>query len=405
MYETMDHSIVSATTGTIPFFKCVAYNGAPEALFVEASARLQNLLLEYQVFIDDEALEGPAFVCFLSGGSEQEAVKYLRHGTLNLLVAGAGNNAWAAAAEVKAYAAQHGFQAQLIAMYDDDFPRQLKEWLQVKKAFDNLVGQKIGLIGQVSDWLVASSPEAALLRHRFGLELIELGFDNLSDYLGHEPDSQFTDLFKSLDNQQNELASVSSFLKETTTNNKLNALTLQCFRMVREKAVTACLPVALMNYNGIPAGCEGDLVSISGMMLLKELTGLIPWMANVVRVEHDQILLAHCTAPLQYSSNYQIVTHYETDLSHALQADLSFEEVTVFRMDVSLTKAFFARGFVTERPRLPHACRTQLLVKMDETDCMLLRNQPLGNHHLVLPGNWLHLIRKAMLSKGFSLLR
>lgn len=57
------------------------------------------------------------------------------------------------------------------------------------------------------------------------------------------------------------------FLKEVICTNQLDAITLECFDMVNNHSVTACLALALLNSRGVVAGCEGDLVSLPGMRL------------------------------------------------------------------------------------------------------------------------------------------
>ncbi len=378
----------------------VAFQGASEEMIAKAARHLQQIFVEINQ--DEPSRTTCPIIYFISGGSEQQAILLLRHGTLNLLVAGSENNAWAAATEVKAYAAQHGFQAQLIAEYASDFKQQLVQWIKVKTAFDRLKGQRLGLLGHVSDWLVASAPEEALLRQRLGIELIELPLDTVPDYLNSTHDPQFQQCFSHNTIQPEALASVSGFLKQAVADHRLDALTLQCFRLVKEKGVTACLPIALMNFNGVPAGCEGDLVSIAGIMLLKELTGHIAWMANMVKVETNKILLAHCTVPLQYAKKTVINSHFETQLSAAVEADLNFNTVTIFRMNQQLDQVFIATGKVIGTPKNPHACRTQIEVELPPEMCKQLIDRPLGNHHLVIPGNHRDLISKAVATKGFE---
>ncbi len=380
----------------------VAFQGAGEEMIAKAARHLQQIFDELKK--DEPSLTVCPLIYFISGGSEQQAIMLLRHGTLNLLVAGSGNNAWAAATEVKAYAMQHGFQAQLIAEYAPDFKQQLVQWMKVKTAFDRLSGQRLGLLGNVSDWLVASAPEEALLRQRFGIELIGLPLDAMPDYLHSTHDPQFQQCFAHNTIQPEVLASVSGFLKQAVADHRLDALTLQCFRLVKEKGVTACLPIALMNFNGIPGGCEGDLVSIAGIMLLKELTGHIAWMANMVKVETDKILLAHCTVPLQYAKKTTINSHFETQLSAAVEADLNFDTVTLFRMNQQLDQVFIATGKVVGTPKNPDACRTQIEVALPPQICKQLIDRPLGNHHLIIPGDHRDLISKAIATKGFEVI-
>ncbi|MBS4062193.1 MAG: hypothetical protein KG029_17480 [Bacteroidetes bacterium] len=372
--------------------KFIAFAGAEQNLYDQVKGKLDTTPgLNYE-----ESNENADALYFISGGSEQFAIDSLVKGSINLLIAGKENNAWAAATEVKAWASMNGFEAVMIPADDIMNTEKLEMYIQIIRAFDRLNGQRLGLIGEVSDWLVASSVSQSSMMEIFGIELINLPYDQLQDYLGYPEDEQVGVLFPSLAAQQSELASVSSFLKDTVRQNQLDALTIQCFRMVREKEVTACLPVALMNYNGIPAGCEGDLVSIISIMFLKEILGQIAWMANVATVNDSSILLAHCTAPLQLAESFQIKTHYETDLSAAICAELAMEEVTIFRMNSELNKVFIAEGVVLARPEHPWACRTQLEVGLSEEDIVKLRNNPLGNHHLVVRGHQSALLKTAM---------
>ncbi len=385
----------------LPSFSTVAWSGADKTV-TETAADELTLFLLTQGWTPCASPE-KAFILFASGGSEQHAIGLLRHGTVNLLVAGAENNAWAAASEVKAYADLHGFQAVLIARFDKHFVVELFEWLQVKRGLDLLKNQRAGLLGEVSDWLVASSPEESLLRQRLGVELIKLPFENLPDYLGMPNDPQFDQLFGQNTIHRQELSSIAGFLKSQIAAHNLNAITIQCFKMVREKGVTACLPLSLINLNGIPAGCEGDVVSMAGLMLLKALTGEIAWMANLVRIENSSVLLAHCTAPLQHANKQAFVPHFETGRSDALQAELSFETVTLFRLNERLDQAFLSVGKVISRPRHPNACRTQLEVQLGNHAAARLREKPLGNHHLVLPGDHYNLISKALRMKKIKI--
>jgi L-fucose isomerase-like protein len=380
--------------------KFIAFSGAEKIVFDQIRQKLEVVPgLNFE-----ESSENADALYFLSGGSEQFAIDSLVKSSINLLIAGRENNAWAAATEVKAWANMNGFEAVMIPADDIMNSEKLEQYIQIKRSFDRLNGQRVGLIGEVSDWLVASSVSPSLMKEKLGIELVGLLYENLPDYLSFPEDEQIKLLFPSLDSQQTEIASVSSFLKDTVLQNQLDALTIQCFRMVREKEVTACLPVALMNYNGIPAGCEGDLVSIVSIMLLKEITGQIAWMANVASVDEKSILLAHCTAPLQLAENFRIKTHYETDLSAAICADLAMEEVTIFRLNSELNKAFIAEGIVVDRPEHPWACRTQLEVSMAEEDIVKLTGNPLGNHHTVVKGKQGNILRKAMAMKQIAVI-
>ncbi|MDP3443578.1 MAG: hypothetical protein Q8T08_12035 [Ignavibacteria bacterium] len=289
--------------------KFVAFDQATPDLFAKAESKLRRQCASLLFETSDKRAD---IIYFISGGSELEAVNTLDKSLSTLLLAGAANNAWAAATEVKAFANQNGIETQLVSFDTINLEEQLIQHLKIISSFEKLKGQRLGLIGSVSDWLVSSDVSAETLKKVFGIELIQLPYEELEDYLTYPEDPQMKTLFPNLIQQQSQLGSVSSFLKDVVAQNKLDAITIQCFRMVKEKSVTACLPVALINHNGIPAGCEGDLVSISAIMLVKALTGIIPWMANMVAVESTHILFAHCTIPLQHSKYFEIYTHYES---------------------------------------------------------------------------------------------
>lgn len=158
--------------------------------------------------------------------------------------------------------------------------------------------------------------------------------------------------------------------------------------MVQEKGVTACLALSDFNDQGTAAGCEGDLTSISGMMFLKSFSGIIPWMANLMKISEDRVRFAHYTAPVSLLKQYKVDTHFETGKGTAVAGKFSGEIITIFRCNRLLTRAFVAKGKITEKIQSPdQACRTMIEACPDSEKASHLKNNPLGNHHLILPGD------------------
>jgi len=378
--------------------KVVAFEGAPESLYDQGLQKLKAALPAHDIQYSEDEYD---LLYLISGGSEQKAIKLLHKGLPNYIVAFRENNAWAAASEVKAWAVNHRFQLRLTRL--EDLPHQadlIDNMVGVRRALKQLNGKRLGLIGEVSDWLVASTVSPERLKQVMGIELVRLAYDDLPDYLSFNADPEFLAAFPTLRSQHNELSSVYQFLKNTIHEHSLDAITIQCFRMVREKSVTACLPLSLLTARGILSGCEGDIVSIASMMLLKELTGETPWMANLVAVESDHVLFAHCTAPLQLAKEVTIDSHYETGLSAAVKAELDLNEVTIFRMNEALDRVFVAEGMVKASPAYDWACRTQIEVACSAHDLLLLKEHPLGNHHLIIAGNHKRLITEYVKTLG-----
>jgi hypothetical protein len=120
-------------------------------------------------------------------------------------------------------------------------------------------------------------------------------------------------------------------------------------------------------------------------------------MANLASIRGNEILLAHCTAPTKILKAFKINTHFETGKGTAVVGEFDLEGVTVFRFDNTLARIFAAYGNTSDSVYDENACRTQLRVELQKQDILVLRNDPLGNHHLVLPGD--RLLKLNILSK------
>jgi len=372
-----------------------AFSDAGSAVYQQGRQQLENAFPDLKFSYVDVA----QVLHFVTGGSETAAVAAMQPGKMYLLLAGAEGNSWAAATEVKAWASENGIPAILVSIDDDK--DLLQKFGTVTSAFDALQGKRAGLIGGVSDWLVASAFPLNLANERFGIEILEYPWPKLPGWFSFDPDKKFLTTFAGNDQQKFEKeARIYAFLKHILSEKQLDALTLECFTMVKQKDVTACLALAMLNNEGVIAACEGDLVSLTGMMLMQALTGKAPWMANVARLSAENVLFAHCTAPLDFVSEYNTDTHFETGKSAAIQGSVPFDELTVFRMNRSLNRAFISKGTVKERPQHDFACRTQLEVALPARDIRKMKEDPLGNHHLLVPGDCTSLLQMACLYKG-----
>ncbi len=86
-------------------------------------------------------------------------------------------------------------------------------------------------------------------------------------------------------------------IKKVCEEEKLEALTLSCFKLIEQIDTTGCLALSLLNDDGIMAGCEGDLQSIFTLLVVKSLTGKDGFMANpsMINTRTNELILAHCT--------------------------------------------------------------------------------------------------------------
>jgi L-fucose isomerase-like protein len=383
--------------------KLLAFQGAPDAIFKNAVSRLEKLIpQENYTLVEDH----PDVLFFLSGGSELAATKQVSPGNFYLLIGSQHDNAYASATEVKAYLNEKNISSLLLDEEETETPALLRNFLTVKQALINLHGKKLGQIGQVSDWLISSAIPADLMESKLGIKLQVIPWGELAHFSEFIASEAFLDSYSgSTPMDLTETAKVSGLLTDTIQKRNLDAITVECFPMVQKDKVTACLPLGKFNNEGIPAGCEGDLTAITGMMLGKELTGIIPWIANINKVSEEVCMFSHCTIAPGLVSDFRIKTHFETGEGTAIEGDFKGDSVTIFRFDNTLSKAFIATATITGRPKSHSACRTQIEVKLTTDEVKLLRESPLGNHHLIFPGDYTKLLQLVCLTVGIEVLK
>ena len=381
--------------------KLLAYEGAPESIYKNAVSRINKIFAPEKYEIVES---NPDILYFLSGGSENAARNQVSPGNFYLLIGSKHDNAYASATEVKAYLNELNITSLLLDEEEAETMAFLNDFLIIKKALYNLKNKRLGLVGKISDWLISSGIPAEILDSKFGIKLVTLPWSELDHFSKFETSGKFLAAFAGSKVDLTETAKVSEMLDQTIQKNKLDAITVECFPMVQKDSVTACLPLAHLNNEGFPAGCEGDLTAITGMMLCKELTGIVPWIANINKVTESVCIFSHCTIAPGLITDLKVKTHFETGKGTAIEGNFKNDIVTIFRFNSSLNKAFIATAKVSGRPKLPTACRTQIEVELSGNDTKLLREKPLGNHHLILPGNYVRLLQFACKILGMQVL-
>ena len=384
----------------VPGIAWAAHRGASPDTASRAE-ELMNSLLSPGVFRMTDI--HPDIILFMSGGSERRALELADPSRPVLLLSIRGNNAYAAATEVMAWMVNNGRRAVLSDAADAFESGLLSNWIRVAGAMYSLAGTRAGLLGTVSEWLVASDVSALTLRDRFGIELTGFPWNGMPDYSSESPDPALMSRFEGQRPEGLEdAAMVLSLLRRAMAVNRLRAIAVECFSLVQQRKVTACLALAQLNAEGVVAACEGDTASMAGMSVGLALTGSVPWMANTTRLADESLILTHCTAPFDFVGNIELPPHYETGYSLAVNGEVNLTDVTVYRFSEQLDRAFVAEGRVTGRPRLADACRTQVEISLSREALQQLREKPLGNHLLVSAGRHADLIRLACRYKGIE---
>lgn len=373
--------------------KLIAYPNADLQLFSRAKKSLLNLFHQERVeFVD----KNPDILVFLTGGSERQAIQSVQTGSFYLILAAPNDNAWAAATEVKSWMNDKAIPSMLIDQTNSRAQIMVEALYRVKNGVKSLKGKRFGLIGEPSDWLVNSVIDPKIIMSKLGVEQVNIPWSelNVMDQTTIAPDflSFFSDASK---NSLEPAGKVYETIAKQIAHKQLNAVSVECFSLVGACNTTACLALSKLSMDGIPAGCEGDICSMVGMMLCKEICGIVPWMANVAHVKENIVFLAHCTIPGNLSSSFKIDTHFETGKGLAINAAIRGDEFTLFRVDNQLNRMFVGLGKMVEQPYSNSSCRTQLTLQLNNGEERYFVDNPLGNHHLVIPGNFTHTLALA----------
>lgn len=338
-----------------------------------------------------------------SGGSEQNAIELTRYSENIIVLCHRENNSYAAAMEIAAYLR---LKNKRVSIIDVMAPNAFSEFENVQilnQALGNLAKQKAALIGEVSDWLIVSDVDAELIKKKLGVELMHLSWSQLDDYRQKEASADFLKHFPKYNSDKlKDTAKVYALLEQVIQENELTGISVECFSMVVRDKVTACLPLAVLNKKNIVAACEGDICSMLGKLMIRAISGEIPWQANVAEIKDDTVLLAHCTAPLNVLKSFEITTHFETNVGTAIKGVFKKQEVGVFRVNSTLDRYMLLQGEIVDTPSHNFACRTQIEFKTSKKQTELLKNQSLGNHHLVFPIGYAALLERMMQVLGIE---
>ncbi|OQX94826.1 hypothetical protein B6I21_08605 [candidate division KSB1 bacterium 4572_119] len=359
----------------------------------------------------------PLFYFVVTGGTEQKILNSranrFKHAPAEpvYLIAHPGNNSLPAALEVLGRLQQDGEKGNIFYL---NGPNDKVGLEKIKSAvFDlevkyGLQESRIGLVGAPSDWLVASSPNPATVQKVWGPEVVPIELNELYQLIQTVPNEAVEPILESLLSGALELREPSQVelkdavrvylaMKQLVTKYNLDAITLRCFDLILKLKTTGCFALAQLNDEGIPAGCEGDLVSTLGMLLVHKLIKQNSWMANPAQVDisRDTFWMAHCTVAKCMVKEYKLRSHFESGLSVGIQGRFPSGPVTVLRIGgKAMDKIWLAEGEILQAGDAKNLCRTQVEIKLTHGGNVKdLLQSPLGNHLVMVQGNYADRIR------------
>ena len=318
-----------------------------------------------------------------------------------ILLADGMQNSLAAALEISTWLRGRGIKSEIL---HGELSETIKRIFVLHSDFQaqlQLKGMRIGVIGTPASWLIASNADYLLAKRRWGIEYVDIPLERVCERYNHTTDDEVGDACAQLAARalacrdatpEDMLKAMRLYhaLKAVIREENLSAITLSCFRLVEMTGTTGCLALALLNDEGIVAGCEGDLQSVFTMLVVKALTGKPCFMANpsMINARTNEIVLSHCTVGLRQTEQFIIRNHFETESSIGIQGILPTGDVTLVKCGgESLDEYYLSTGTLTENTNYINMCRTQVRIRLNTPAKYFLQN-PLGNHHILLFGNY-----------------
>lgn len=382
---------------------------AHKSLFVALEKYFTLHLVNYK---EAEGIPPNAYkLAFIASGGVEGAVVSnfsLLPYPITLLTDGT-NNSLAAALEISAWIRTRDMKMKIIHGTPDEMAEQVLVHHKAFAAKRSLKNKRIGVVGTPAPWLVASHVDYLLAGQRWGVtytdipvEEVEKNFyDTTDDEIGPEASKLVAKAKAIQDATPDDLLRAMRLhkaLKDICRKYSLDAVSVSCFSLIQTLKTTGCLTLSLLNDEGIPAGCEGDLQSIMSLLMAKELTGKPGFLANpsFIDTKRNEILLAHCAIPISMTDEFIIRNHFESGTGIGIQGIVHEGEVTIFKCGGEcLDDYYLSTGYLTGNCNLTTCCRTQVKVRLDNPVSYFLTN-PLGNHHILIQGNHKEAIEEFM---------
>jgi len=353
--------------------------------------------------------QAPLVVLVETGGTERTILDVWRRRLETaakapvLLVAHAGNNSLPAALEAFARLRQDGHRGRVLFLESPDDARGLAALRAAVSDVDTwrrLRQSKIGVVGSPSGWLVASSPDPAVLRTVWGPQILQVSLERLIEAVStesitgdHVSDSVALGAAEVREPEPGDVTKaerVFAAVERLAEQKGLDGVSLRCFDLIEELGTTGCVALSRLADAGLAAGCEGDLVSTVAMLWVKLLLGEVSWMANpsAVDPEANTLVLAHCTVPRSMIGGYTLRSHFESGTGVAIQGTLSDGPVTLIRIGGrDMTELWLAEGEIVRAGNSKKLCRTQVELRLTGGGTAAdLLERPLGNHIVLVRG-------------------
>ena len=302
------------------------------------------------------------------------------------------SNSLAASMEILSYLRQNDFKGEIIHGKPDYISKRIRLLAKVGEARQSLKGCKLGIIGEPSDWLISSAADKDTVMRRLGISLVDIPMQELLDVIAVTPlrESNEQASADAIRNAMPVANQIYDALKTIVERYQLQGFTIRCFDLLTAVHNTGCLALAKLNSEGVVAGCEGDVPAMLSMKIAQSLLGVSGFQANPASInpETGEMLFAHCTIPFNMVERYEFDTHFESGIGVGIRGYMKEGPVTIFKVSGDLSRSFIEEGELIHNQAKPDLCRTQQVIQLSHPDkASYFLTNPIGNHHIILPGH------------------
>lgn len=338
-----------------------------------------------------------------TGGTEEEFREiYKDYKEPYYLLATNANNSLPASLEIASFLSKNNKRFVLIHGTPEEIHDELTSLNENKRSsqyslnknFKLLENKRYGVIGKPSNWLISSDVDYKKAKEKFGLELVDIEFKEFKNEIDNAKDIVSDVTFEHLLNEKvsrevlDGALKIYSALRNIIVKHDLDGITVRCFDLLGTYYNTSCLALAMLNKDGYIAACEGDILAMLTMAVVREAFHKSSFQVNpsYVNVKDRYGYFAHCTLPLDMCLDYKFDTHFESGLGIGIVGRLNLGKVTIFKVGSSLDEFECYSGKISANLHKNNLCRTQVKVEFDE-DISSLLSSPLGNHLLIVTGD------------------
>lgn len=399
---------IALYTLTSPLHDQEAVNAASASFVAEIESELGCAFEFKGADFSDYGTHELDLIFVRTGGTESlfEEQFYRMRGKILLLTSGKSNSL-AASMEILSYLNQRGRKGEILHGSASYIAERISLLAKVASARKSLQGTRLGVIGKPSDWLISSEADPIEVRKKLGVELVDVDIEELCRLVKEEMQIPAVEVDKevrerleaappAVRNYSEGALAIYRALKRLVCKYKLSGLTLRCFDLLSSVNNTGCLALAMLNSEGIPAACEGDVPALLSMTVGRALTGICGFQANPSRIDPDkgEMLFAHCTVPFNMLRGYSFNTHFESGIGVAVHGELPEGHATLFKLSGDLKRHFCCPVELIENQYGASLCRTQILLRSKGSEEERRRlcsdyflTAPIGNHHIVFSGD------------------